>query len=202
MPQSQNATEKTSAIIAENPGSTLEQLVAARKINTDQKEQYSRIPALQAQLAQLEEQVTHYRKFDQEYQQKLTQEKELLQSTHTKELEKLRETLKAEAVLEAQRASKQRLLTFSRFLRAAAARRQREDDDSELSKAFEGALLLVYGGDAAAVNAAEKLIDGTDDQVTSTDQALLNVTCKGSCQVPTPPNARTLKLLPANRDDF
>lgn len=101
----------------------------------------------------------------------------MLQSTHAKELEELRETLKAEAATEAQKASKQRLLTLSRFLRAAAARRQREDDDTELSKAFEGALLLVYGGDGLAVAAAEKLIEGTQDQVTSTEGILLEVTC-------------------------
>jgi hypothetical protein len=67
-------------------------------------------------------------------------------------------------------------LTLSRFLRAAAARRQLEDDDSDLTKAFEGALLQVYGGDAAAVMAAEKLIDGADDGVPSTEGVVLDVT--------------------------
>jgi hypothetical protein len=71
---------------------------------------------------------------------------------------------------------KDKLLTLSRFLRAAAARRQLEDDDSDLTKAFEGALLQVYGGDAAAVMAAEKLINGADDGVPSTEGVILSVT--------------------------
>jgi hypothetical protein len=91
-------------------------------------------------------------------------------------LDTLRDTIKAEATLEQQKILKEKLLTLSRFLRAAAARRQLEDDDSDLTKAFEGALLQVYGGDAAAVMAAEKLIDGTEDGVPSTDGILLSVT--------------------------
>ena len=62
-------------------------------------------------------------------------------------------------------------------LPSAAARRQLEDDESDLTKAFEGALLQVYGGDAIAVTAAEKLIDGTSDNVPSTEGIILNVTC-------------------------
>lgn len=79
--------------------------------------------------------------------------------------------------MEQQKLFKDKILTLSRFLRAAAARRQLEDDDSDLTKAFEGALLQVYGGDAAAVNAAEKLIDGADVGVPSTEGILLSVTC-------------------------
>lgn len=90
----------------------------------------------------------------------------------------MRETIKAEAKLEQQRIVKEKLLTLSRFLRAAAARRQLEDDDSDLTKAFEGALLQVYGGDAAAVMAAEKLIDGASDGVPSTEGVVLGITCR------------------------
>jgi hypothetical protein len=63
-------------------------------------------------------------------------------------------------------------------LRAAAARRQLEDDDSDLTKAFEGALLQVYGGDAGAVMAAEKLIEGAEEGVPSTEGVVLGVTCR------------------------
>lgn len=173
--------QKVDSIIAENPGVSLDELVATRKINNDQKAQALKKPALQAQLAQLEEQIVQYKKFDQEYQQKMAAERELLQSSHKEELERLREILKAEAAVEAQKTFKQRTLTLSRFLRAAAARRQLENDDSDLTKAFEGALLLVYGGDISAVAAAEKLIDGSDEQVPSTEGILLNVTCKLFC---------------------
>lgn len=170
--------QKVDAVLAENPGVPLDDLVASRKINNDQKLQAQKKPALQAQLTQLEEQLAQYRKIDQEYQQRVSTEKELLQSSHKAELEKLRETLKAEAAIEQQKVFKQRLLVLSRFLRTAAARRQTEDDDSEETKAFEGALLLVYGGDPSAVAAAEKLIDGAEESVPSTEGTLLNVTCE------------------------
>ncbi|OCK80174.1 hypothetical protein K432DRAFT_416868 [Lepidopterella palustris CBS 459.81] len=171
-----NLMQKVDSIIAENPGVSLDDLVATRKINNDQKAQALKKPSLQAQLIQLEEQVAQYKKFDQEYQQRLANEKAVLQSTHKEELEKLRDTLKAEAAIEAQKVFKERFLTLSRFLRAAAARRQLEDDDTDLTKAFEGALLLVYGGDASAVTAAEKLIEGSEDNVTSTEGVPLSVT--------------------------
>ncbi|KAF2002447.1 hypothetical protein P154DRAFT_561935 [Amniculicola lignicola CBS 123094] len=169
-------TGKVDSIRAENPGVSLDDLVAQRKINNDQRAQALKKPALEEQKEQLEAQLAQYKKFDQEYQQKISQEKELLQKSHSDELEKLRDTLKAEAVIEAKKVFKEKFLTLSRFLRAAAARRQLEDDDSDLTKAFEGALLLVYGGDASAVGAAEKLIDGSEEGVPSTEGTLLSVT--------------------------
>ncbi|KAF2261657.1 hypothetical protein CC78DRAFT_583467 [Lojkania enalia] len=171
-----NAYQKLDAIIEANPGVSLDELVSTRKINADQKKQALKKPSLQEQLAQYEEQLAQYKKFDQEYQRKIAQEKELLQQAHSEELKKLRETVKAEAAIEYKKALKEQLLTLSRFLRAAAARRQLEDDDSDLTKAFEGALLLVYGGDAAAVAATEKLIHGSEESVPSTEGVTLSVT--------------------------
>ncbi|KAH6642670.1 hypothetical protein C7974DRAFT_351494 [Boeremia exigua] len=171
-----NATQKVDSIIAEHPGVSLDELASSRKINADQKAQALRKPKLQAELAQLEEQVTQYKKFDQEYQEKHAREKELLQKSHSGELEALRETIKAETAIEQKKLFREKILTLSRFLRAAAARRQLEDDDSELTKAFEGALLQVYGGDAVAVSAAEKLIEGAEDGVPSTEGVLLSTT--------------------------
>lgn len=174
----QNATQKVDSIMAANPGVSLDDLVATRKINADQKAQAQKKPGLQAQLAQLEEQVAQYKKFDQEYQDKLAREKEIMQKSHSGEMEALKATLAAEAAIEQKKAFREKVLTLSRFLRAAAARRQMEDDDSDLTKAFEGALLQVYGGDAIAVAAAEKLIEGAEDGVPSTEGVLLSVTCK------------------------
>ncbi|KAJ4320886.1 hypothetical protein N0V94_003185 [Neodidymelliopsis sp. IMI 364377] len=171
-----NATQKVDSIIAENPGVSLDDLAASRKINADQKAQAQRKPGLQAQLAQLEEQIAQYKKFDQEYQEKHAREKEILQKSHSSELDALRSAVKAEAAIEQKKVFREKVLTLSRFLRAAAARRQLEDDDSDLTKAFEGALLQVYGGDAIAVSAAEKLIEGADDGVPSTEGVLLSVT--------------------------
>ncbi|KAH8726081.1 hypothetical protein GQ44DRAFT_726440 [Phaeosphaeriaceae sp. PMI808] len=171
-----SAMQKTDSIIEANPGVSLDELVATRKINADQKASAEKKPVLQAQRAQLEEQFSHFQKYGQEHEEKFAREKEILQKSHSSELAALRETLKAEAVLEQKKLLKEKILTLSRFLRAAAARRQQEDDDSDLSKAFEGALLQVYGGDASAVLAAEKLIEGTPDNVPSTDSILLSVT--------------------------
>ncbi|KAF2855233.1 hypothetical protein T440DRAFT_206599 [Plenodomus tracheiphilus IPT5] len=171
-----NATQKVDSILAANPGVSLDDLVASRKINNDQKAQAEKKPGLQAQLAQLEEQYGHYKKYGDELEAKHNKEKELLSKSHSSELEALRDTIKAEAALEQQKVVKDKLLAFSRFLRAAAARRALQDDDSELSKGFEGALLQVYGGDAAAVAAVEKLVDGSGDKIPSVDGTELDVT--------------------------
>jgi hypothetical protein len=170
-------------------------LVSSRKINTDQKAQALKKPALQAQLADYEERVVHYKKFAQEYQDKFDAEKDQLLSNHKEELEKVKEAARAEAAAQATKSSRSQLLTLSRFLRAAAARRQLEDDDSELGKAFEGALLLVYGGDMNAVQAAEKLIQGSSESVPSTDGVILGVTCKFPRQIRIPPPTDRLKQM-------
>lgn len=169
--------QKVDAIICENPNQSLDELVTARKINADQKAQALKKPALQAQLSQLEDQITHYRKLDQDYQKRMAKEKQELEIAHTEEIKKLKETCQAQTQQETPNLLKHHLLTLSRFLRAAAARRQREDDDSEESKAFEGALLLVYGGDHSAVAAAEKLVEQSDDNIPSTEGVTLQVTC-------------------------
>jgi len=172
----QNATQKVDAILAANPGVSLDALVAARKINSDQKAQAEKKPGLQAQLAQLEEQYGHYRRYGEELEAKFAKEKEQLAASHARELDALRDTLQAETARVQQKVVKDKLLAFSRFLRAAAARRALVEDDSELSKGFEGALLQVYGGDAAAVVAAEKLIEGTEDRIPSVESVELDVT--------------------------
>ncbi|KAK7187128.1 hypothetical protein DPSP01_004051 [Paraphaeosphaeria sporulosa] len=172
-----NAMSKVTEIVAANPDVSLDELVSTRKINADQRAQYQKRPALQSQLAQFEEQLAAYKKFEEELQSKAAQEKEILQKGHSEELVKLRDTLKEEAALEVKKTFREQFLTLSRFLRAAAARRQLpEDDSNELTKAFEGALLQVYGGDPSAVAAAEKLIEGSHDSVPSTDGEILSVT--------------------------
>ncbi|KAF1944896.1 hypothetical protein EJ02DRAFT_463742 [Clathrospora elynae] len=171
-----SATQKVDSIMEANPGVSLDDLLSSRKINADQKAQAERKPGLQSQLAQYEEQYGNYKKYGDELEAKFAKEKELLSKSHSGELDTLRETIKAEAALEQKKLHKDKILTLSRFLRAAAARRQLEDDDSDLTKAFEGALLQVYGGDAAAVIAAEKLIEGADEGVPSTESVVLSVT--------------------------
>lgn len=174
----QTATQKVDSIIAENPNLSLDDLVQTRKINADQKAQAQKKPALQFQLAQLEEQLALHKKIEEDFAERLQSEGERLSKKHEKEVEELRSELAKKTADAAKSSTREKLLVLSRFLRAAAARRQTDDDGSEESKAFEGVLLLLYGGDSAAVDAAEKLIEGGDDAVPSTEGAPLQVNCK------------------------
>jgi hypothetical protein len=177
--------KKVTEIVDANPGVSIDELVSTRKINADQKAQLEKRPMLLNQLAQAEKQLAQFRELEQELMAKFALEKEALAKTHSEEVDELRDTLKAEGVLEQKKVFREKFLTLSRFLRTAAARRQREEDDSDLTKAFEGALLLVYGGDTNAVTAAERLIDGTDDSVPSTEGVALSVTCEYHTVLPT-----------------
>jgi hypothetical protein len=171
--------QKIDAVIAENPKASLDDLVAQRKINVDQKAAALKKPQLQQQLAGLEEQISQYRKFDSEYQTLLSKQKEDLTSQHEKELEKAKDELRVEGVTAGAAQLQKKLLVFSQFLRAAAAKRTVEEEtNTDESRAFEGALLLVYGGDESAVEAAMKLIEGADEQVPGIDGVLLPVKCE------------------------
>ncbi|MCJ1307356.1 hypothetical protein MMC25_001002 [Agyrium rufum] len=175
-----NATQKVDSIVAENPNKSLDELLADRKINLDQKTQAQKKPALQQQLGQLEEQIAHYKQFDEDYQKQFATQKAALQSTHADELEKVQETTLATAAAETKKKAKEDLLVLSRFLRAAAAKRQEGDENADENRAFEGVLLLVYGGDANAVTVMEKLIEGAEDKVPAIDGTLLDITCKSA----------------------
>jgi len=171
------AMSKLDAIIAENPGVSLDNLVAQRKINQDQKAAALKKPQLLSQLADLEERQEHYRKLDSDYQIKFSKQRDDLTSQHKQELSKIREEARTEAVGTSSSELRQKLLTFSQFLRAAAAKRTVEDEaDTDESRAFEGALLLVYGGDEKAVDTALNLIDGSDQQVPSIEGVDLPIT--------------------------
>lgn len=172
---------KTDAVIKENPTLSLDELVAQRKINQDQKASALKKPQLQAQLVALEEQVQQYKKFDGEFRAQLQKQKEDLTSTHGAELEKIKQEAQTEALAEREAELKKKLLIFSQFLRAAAARRNAEEDsEADENRAFEGTLLLLYGGDQKAVETALNLIEGSDERVTSIEGSLLPVKCKFS----------------------
>ncbi|KAF4556807.1 Hypothetical protein D9617_1g086890 [Elsinoe fawcettii] len=171
-----NLMTKVDSIIAENPKCSLDELVTSKKINQDQKAQALKKPGLQSQLSQLEEQLAQYKKVDSEYQSRLDSEKEALERKYEAELDSVRESAKKEAEVQTSKIVKQKLLIFSQFLRAAAAKRIVEEEaDTEESKAFEGALLLVYGGDDKAVQAAENIVEGADESVPSTEGQALSV---------------------------
>ena len=84
----------------------------------------------------------------------------------------------SEAAAMGKKEAKDSLLILSKFLRAAAAKRQGGDENSPENRAFEGALLLVYGGEAGAVVAMESMIDGSDDKVPTVDQTPSEFTCE------------------------
>ncbi|MCJ1463025.1 hypothetical protein MMC07_001629 [Pseudocyphellaria aurata] len=164
-----NATQKVDSIIAENPELSLDELLSSRKINADQKLQAQKKPSLQAFLAQQEEQIVQYKQFDEEYQKHIATEKAALQTSHQQELEQVRDAAMSEAIAASKKEAKENLLVLSKFLRAAAAKRQGGDETSDENRAFEGALLLIYGGESGAVEAMEKLIAGSDDKVPTVD---------------------------------
>jgi hypothetical protein len=129
-------------------------------------------------LSQFEEQLAQFKQFDDESQKRLTSEKSALETSHKEELEKARDASVAEAKAEGEKQSKDNLLVLSKFLRAAAAKRQGGDENSPENRAFEGALLLVYGGELGAVTAMEKLISGSDEMVPTVDGVPSDFSCK------------------------
>lgn len=174
---------KVDGIIAENAGKSLDDLVAARKINADQKAQALKKPALQATLTQLEEQIAQYKKFDTEYKAKSQAEKSELEKNlsekSAKELEQALATAKAEAAAASVKEQQNSLLLVSQFLRLAAARRAEEaDSTADENQALEGVLYQVYTGDATAVATMIKLTQGSEEQTFSVNGDQLSTTCK------------------------
>ncbi|PGH33000.1 hypothetical protein GX50_04215 [[Emmonsia] crescens] len=170
-----NATSKVDSIIAENPNKSLDELVAEKKINEDQKAQALKKPALQAVISQIEEQINQYKQYGQYYEDRLASQKIEIEKAHKDELEALKEKVAAETLESAEKVFEERLLVLSQFLRAAAAMRRSGDETSSDSRAFEGALFQVYGGTEEAVSAMVKLINGADDIVPSVDAEPLDV---------------------------
>jgi hypothetical protein len=158
-------------------------LIAERKINADQKAQILKKPGLTQQLQQYEEQIAHFKKFDQEYKAASQAEKAAFEKTHTdrssKKLEEAVASAKAEGATTASEAQESNLLLLSQFLRLAAIRRgEDEDPDLEENKALEGLLGRVYTGDAAAVSSMLSLINGSDEKIHSVNGDPLTVTCR------------------------
>jgi hypothetical protein len=164
---------KTDTLLSQHPDKSLEQLVADKVINADQRAQILKKPALQAQVAQLEEQLVQYQKVHDQYTEKAGADKAAW--------EKSVESAKAEAVAEAKEGFKKEiydhLLVLSQFLRLAAYRREEaKDPESDESQAIEGVLLAIYAGDASAVSSMLKLVEGSNDQIFSVPGEQLQTT--------------------------
>ncbi|RAL66318.1 hypothetical protein DID88_005988 [Monilinia fructigena] len=155
---------KVDNVLAENPGKSLDELVATRKINADQKAQILKKPSLQASLAQLEEQIAQYKKFDQEYKTKL-------------QLEEKVNAAKESVAKEKDAEQESNLLLITKFLCLAALRRSPENDPNlEENKGIEGLLTQVYSGDEAAVAAMTKIIQGSEEACFSVNGEELTTT--------------------------
>lgn len=170
------ASTKADAVIAENPNVALDDLVASKKLNADQKAQVMKKPALQAQLAQFEEQLTAFRAFAHELEDKFTKEKSSLTEAHEAEVATVKEKAMQESEKIKTHAVEDGLRVINHFLHAAASKRQSEDVDSAESRAFEGTLLLVYQGNDASLQTLKSLIYGTDDKVPDVNGELLDYT--------------------------
>jgi hypothetical protein len=167
---------KVDAIIKENPGVSLDDLVNSRKINADQKAQALKKPQLLFHLNMLEEQLTLLRRIEVDHEKATAREKEKWLAAQEADITKAL----ANAQREVAKGRKVDLLVFSRFLAAAATRRTQGDNDSDEARAFEGALLLVYGGDVKAVDGMQKIIDGSEEKVVDVQGEVTNTTCTSS----------------------
>ncbi|UKZ77314.1 hypothetical protein TrVFT333_005034 [Trichoderma virens FT-333] len=164
---------KTDTLLSQHAGKSLDELVAERILNTDQKTQILKKPALQAALAQYEEQLAQYQKVHEQYQTRAAADK----AEWAKALEKTKEEALSEVKAEFEGSLKSKLLVLSQFLRLAAYRREEsQEPESDESQAIEGVLLAIYSGDDNAVSAMEKLIEGSDDQIFSVPGEQLQTT--------------------------
>lgn len=168
---------KIDTIVAENQGKSLDDLVEEKKINADQKAQALKKPALQAQIAQLEEQISNYKGVAAQYEERLASEKAALKKAHLAELDAVRGNVVADATESSSKALREQLLTVTRFLCAAANLRHCGDTESPLSGAFEAVLFQVYAGNQPAVNSLLKLIEGAQEKVSDADGQTLEFTC-------------------------
>lgn len=164
-------------MLAANPGKSLDELVAEKKINADQKASILKKPALQSQLQQLEEQVSQYKQFGKHYEDRFAAEKAALEEAHKAELEKAKQEAAVDAQLIAAKKWEDDLLVLSQFLYAAAAKRQ-QSDETEENRAFESLLTMVYQGNMSAVAAIQKLVTGAEDSVMSLEGDLMDCTCE------------------------
>ncbi|KAK5660642.1 hypothetical protein OQA88_12005 [Cercophora sp. LCS_1] len=167
---------KIETIVNEHKGKDLDELVASKIINADQKASLLKKPALQAQLAQLEEQLAQQKKIELEHRVRVAEVEKTLTENFQKEKASAIAEVKDQAAAEAKATLHSNLLVLSQFLRLAAARRAEGEDTSDEGQALEGVLLHIYSGDEAAVTAMLKLVGGSDEQTTGTNGEQLQTT--------------------------
>ncbi|RYP80937.1 hypothetical protein DL769_002215 [Monosporascus sp. CRB-8-3] len=172
---------RTDSIVAEHQDKSLDELVQLKLINPDQRAQRLKKPQLEAQLAQIEEQLAQFKKVDEEYRTRLAAEKASLEKSLTEKFENEKadavNEIKEKAEADSKKTLHDSLLTLSQFLRLAAARRSEEADAGlDENMALEGVLLSVYSGDEHAVSTMLKLIEGSDEKTVSVSSEELQTT--------------------------
>ncbi|RYP10826.1 hypothetical protein DL764_000448 [Monosporascus ibericus] len=172
---------RTDSIVAEHKDKSLDELVQLKLINPDQRAQRMKKPHLEAQLAQIEEQLAQFKKVDEEYRTRLAAEKASLEKSLTEKFENEKaeavNEIKEKAEADSKKILHDSLLTLSQFLRLAAARRSEEADAAlDENMALEGVLLSVYSGDEHAVSTMLKLIEGSDEKTLSVSSEELQTT--------------------------
>ncbi|RYP59292.1 hypothetical protein DL771_010927 [Monosporascus sp. 5C6A] len=172
---------RTDSIVAEHKDKSLDELVQLKLLNPDQRAQRLKKPQLEAQLAQIEEQLAQFKKVDEEYRARLAAEKAGLEKSLTEKFEHEKaeavNEIKEKAEADSKKALHESLLTLSQFLRLAAARRSEEADAGlDENMALEGVLLHVYSGDEHAVSTMLKLIEGSDEKTLSVSGEELQTT--------------------------
>lgn len=179
----QSNASKTQTLIAENKDKSIDQLITAKIINADQKRQVDNKPALEAELARYEEQLSQIQKIDDEWRTtvasvKADTEKKLAEKYEQEKADAVAE-VKSKAEGDAKKALEDGFLVLSQFLRLAAHRRAEAAESTEdQDLALEGILLSVYGGDHSAVATMVKLYQGTEDTATSVSGDPLQTTCE------------------------
>lgn len=156
----------------------MDELVATKKINTDQKAQAEKKPALQASVAQIEEQIGHLKDFAAHYEQRLASQKAELTKLHQDEVKAVQEKTAAEAKEASKKDQRAQFLSLSKFLYTAATMRRSGDETSNVTRAFEGVLYQIYTGSHDAVASMIKVVEGVDEPVVSVEGETLEVTCR------------------------
>ncbi|KKY15184.1 hypothetical protein UCRPC4_g06410 [Phaeomoniella chlamydospora] len=170
------ASAKAQSIVDENPGISLNDLVASKKINTDQKAQIERRPALHEQVKSLEQQLDRYRQFGKDYEDRFEQEKSAIKQSHDAEVARIKQEAADEAAAKASSQQDADLLVLTQFLHAASSKRNDESTPALEGKAFEGVLLKIYQGSREAIADMKKLVNGDDSKVTSIENEELDFT--------------------------
>lgn len=171
-----SSSAKADAVVAENPGVSIDDLVAVKKLNQDQKGQLLRKPQLQIQLKQLEEQLANYKSFGEEHEERFAREKAKLVDSHKSEVEQAKHDALEEARITYEQKKEEDLLVLTQFLHAAASKRQTEAANTEEGRAFEGALLLVYQGNKMALTTLKNIVEGSEETVPDDKGAPLEFT--------------------------